>query len=174
MGKTIGKWYREIPKPLVNWFKDIKIRDDYTCQHCGSKERLASHHIFPKAQYPGLQLNPNNGITLCHECHMTHHGWGQYERVLESDAWRNSIVWNRVLNEMKIFEFQFKDILKNYFFKTPKYEKFLKETGNYYSLDLEIKEESFKWRIHKLFVKTSEKLEMWHYWKEREREIENA
>tara|TARA_B100000686_G_scaffold105883_1_gene112997 strand:- start:42 stop:521 length:480 start_codon:yes stop_codon:yes gene_type:complete len=158
---------------MTDWYKDIKIRDEFVCQHCGSKEGLVSHHIFPKSQYSGLQLNLNNGITLCHECHMSHHGWGQYERVLESNAWRNSVAWNRVLNEWKIFEFQFKDVLRNYFFKTPEYEKFLKETGNDWNLEGKLSDSGIKWAIHKLFVKAYDKLELHDHWKKREKEIEN-
>lgn len=72
---------RESPR----WYEDVKKRDNYECQHCGIKKgedegvynRLEAHHIFYFAQYHSLTNghNLNNGITLCHKCHMAYHNW---------------------------------------------------------------------------------------------------
>jgi len=43
----------------------VKKRDDYTCQFCSSKEKLAVHHI----DYIKENINPSNLITLCNSCH---------------------------------------------------------------------------------------------------------
>lgn len=46
--------------------------------YCGKRVETA-HHIFYKIYYPGLALNPNNGIGLCKECHMQVH-MGEFSR----------------------------------------------------------------------------------------------
>lgn len=51
-------------------------RDNYTCQHCGSKEDLAVHHIDGNGvTTPRNQRNNNvdNLITLCRACHTKVH-----------------------------------------------------------------------------------------------------
>lgn len=39
------------------------------CIICGSTEKLEAHHVKPKAQFPELALEIDNGITLCKKCH---------------------------------------------------------------------------------------------------------
>lgn len=51
----------------------IKIRDNFTCQNCGSKSHLNTHHLFYDKNrlyhdYPGNML-----ITLCKNCHLFEH-----------------------------------------------------------------------------------------------------
>ena len=46
-------------------------RDGYSCQHCGGKEKLNAHHILPKQK--GGTSTPQNGLTLCRECHESLH-----------------------------------------------------------------------------------------------------
>jgi hypothetical protein len=58
---------------LTIWSKNVRIRDRYTCQRCGSSTRLHAHHIFPKSQIPKLAFRLNNGVTLCDVCHKTFH-----------------------------------------------------------------------------------------------------
>jgi len=49
------------------------IRDNYTCQDCGSRDNLVTHH----KDKSGNSDNPNNEmdnlITLCRSCHMKKH-----------------------------------------------------------------------------------------------------
>jgi hypothetical protein len=49
------------------WRKDIKQRDNHTCQwpHCTNKTKLHAHHIYKWADFPGLRYHKHNGITLC-------------------------------------------------------------------------------------------------------------
>ena len=54
---------------VLSWSKTVKKRDNNQCQICGLSEKLNSHHILYKSNYPKLSLNSNNGITLC----ITHH-----------------------------------------------------------------------------------------------------
>lgn len=53
------------------WRKNIKKRDDHTCQwpHCGSNKKIHAHHILPWSEYPGLRYHLNNGICLCKKHH---------------------------------------------------------------------------------------------------------
>jgi hypothetical protein len=87
-----------------NWFKKVQERDKYKCQHCNSSEKLDSHHIKPinlivselckhykkpkdhsslnwlLEQQEIVDLNLENGITLCRSCHKKiHKNWGSHE-----------------------------------------------------------------------------------------------
>lgn len=53
--------------------KNGKIRDDYTCQICGSKNDVEGHHIID-CQFSGAAAT-DNIISLCHNCHnLVHSG----------------------------------------------------------------------------------------------------
>ena len=51
------------------WRSIVCEQDNYECQKCGSKEDLHCHHIRPVKTHPHLALDPDNGITLCKNCH---------------------------------------------------------------------------------------------------------
>lgn len=56
------------------WRKTIWARDNYTCQACYRRGwKLRAHHILNYAEYPHLQQDMNNGITLCLACHNEFH-----------------------------------------------------------------------------------------------------
>lgn len=57
----------------ANWRKDVKERDNYMCQSCGSNDKLHAHHIKPKSAFPNLRHDLSNGITLCYTCHLEEH-----------------------------------------------------------------------------------------------------
>ena len=44
----------------------IWLRDNFTCQHCGSRENLTVDHISPESK--GGQTTKDNLQTLCREC----------------------------------------------------------------------------------------------------------
>ena len=53
------------------WGKNIKIRDDFTCQLCNKRGvELHSNHIKKFSDFPNLRLESTNGITVCKECHI--------------------------------------------------------------------------------------------------------
>lgn len=66
-------------KPLyvsenLKWIKEVKERDNYTCQDEGPhKGRLHAHHIKDANEYPELRYEISNGITLCSSCHNRKH-----------------------------------------------------------------------------------------------------
>lgn len=62
----------------ARWSKDVRTRDNYTCQHCGTQHptnsfgvRVALHaaHIFSRG-IKRTRHDQDNGITLCYECHV--------------------------------------------------------------------------------------------------------
>lgn len=58
---------------LNSWSKLVKIRDNNSCQSCGSKYNLHAHHVISKAESPEFALLVMNGITQCHDCHWDIH-----------------------------------------------------------------------------------------------------
>ena len=56
------------------WRRDVLMRDNYLCQHCGSSEHLQAHHIKGWKEFPDLRYTVENGVTLCVRCHAEEHG----------------------------------------------------------------------------------------------------
>ena len=48
--------------------KVVLERENYKCQYC-DKKAIVVHHEKPKKTHPHLQLDPDNGIACCYECH---------------------------------------------------------------------------------------------------------
>jgi len=56
------------------WSKEVKERDNYTCQICGQLGgKLVSHHIESYVDNREIRTSLSNGITLCEDCHKTFH-----------------------------------------------------------------------------------------------------
>ena len=53
---------------LKLWGINVRLRDNNTCQICGSTKFLNAHHIIPK-EIKELSLDIMNGETLCVKCH---------------------------------------------------------------------------------------------------------
>jgi hypothetical protein len=71
----------------------IKRRDGYKCRNCGRQYFQADHygldcsHFFGKANKT-MAFEPDNGMALCHECHMMFHAKGgreKYTALMESE-----------------------------------------------------------------------------------------
>lgn len=52
------------------WRSKVFERDNFTCQECGNTNNLEAHHLKEISKYPQLIYEVDNGITLCHECHI--------------------------------------------------------------------------------------------------------
>ena len=64
-------------KRYRNWRNAVFLRDNYTCQGCGTKKDLQAHHIIPWSKCNDndcLRYSTQNGITLCRKCHLEAHG----------------------------------------------------------------------------------------------------
>lgn len=80
-GENHPKWIKDRTKlkcrlrPETNAWRDaIFKRDNYTCQECGKKGgKLSAHHKAPYSLFPKLRYDPDNGITVCHDCHKEIH-----------------------------------------------------------------------------------------------------
>lgn len=58
----------------VAWAKEIKVRDNYTCQLCRKYGvPLNSHHLNAWDYFEELRYEISNGITLCVGCHNQFH-----------------------------------------------------------------------------------------------------
>ena len=82
-------WLSRTKRPVyVSWRKSVFIRDNYICQRCkqiGGK--LHAHHIKAFWAYPELELELNNGITLCNKCHwQAHQGPRRKEYPINQEA----------------------------------------------------------------------------------------
>ena len=51
--------------------KEGKIRDNYTCQVCGSKKDVEGHHILDHQFFGAATVD--NIVSLCHNCHKEVH-----------------------------------------------------------------------------------------------------
>ncbi len=69
------------------WRNDVFDRDDYTCQHCESKENLRVHHMEDYAGNPELRTELSNGITFCERCHKNFH------HLLGRQSTRAQVFW---------------------------------------------------------------------------------
>lgn len=73
MNKIGRRGKRDSPK-LVKWRREVRQRDNYTCQYpgCGKhSKRIDVHHIAKKSERPDLKFEASNGVCLCRE----HHDW---------------------------------------------------------------------------------------------------
>jgi hypothetical protein len=72
-GLKAGKTLRARPdRPLAIWSKQVRERDDYTCQKCGRRdpESVIAHHVAPRSRRRDLKYELSNGVTLCEiPCH---------------------------------------------------------------------------------------------------------
>lgn len=57
-------------KEYKNWRTAVFVRDDYSCQGCGTRGgHLHAHHLKAFSLFPELIFEVSNGQTLCVPCH---------------------------------------------------------------------------------------------------------
>jgi hypothetical protein len=59
------------------WHQAIREKFNNACQGCGRwfpDEMLCGHHVESRGSRPDLELDPENGVALCFECHAAVHG----------------------------------------------------------------------------------------------------
>ena len=81
--RLLGRKYPE----YYTFLKEVLKRDDYTCDICGYYSKwgdgLNVHHLNSYDWDKENRTNPDNGITLCEECHTNFHkkyGFGKNTR----------------------------------------------------------------------------------------------
>jgi hypothetical protein len=69
------------------WRGTVFDRDKFSCQECGTVGgRLNAHHIKEFAKRIDLRFHPDNGVTLCLDCHRNiHTAARQYGKTKGSD-----------------------------------------------------------------------------------------
>lgn len=85
----------------VEWAKQVKSRDCYRCQICGSSDRLHSHHKNSWNYFIEERYSIDNGVTLCNNCHLRFHmiyGKG-YNTKFQFEEYKKII--NIICNEAK-------------------------------------------------------------------------
>ena len=65
---------RDYRRNLANWNKNVKDRDNWTCQICkkylkDNTKNCHAHHLLDKKNYKEYSTDMHNGITLCYRCH---------------------------------------------------------------------------------------------------------
>ena len=74
-GKLAERRDQRFSQEYKRWRYDVFLRDQFTCQQCGDDRggNLHAHHIKSFADYPELQFEVSNGLTLCTTCHKALH-----------------------------------------------------------------------------------------------------
>jgi 5-methylcytosine-specific restriction endonuclease McrA len=72
--KKTQKRIKPRPKTLYAnqmWSRDIRERDDFTCQRCGKRDEVSNqaHHVATRKRRPDLRYDRSNGKTVCPDCH---------------------------------------------------------------------------------------------------------
>jgi hypothetical protein len=73
IGSFLGLDSLQTAAGIHSWSRTVRKRDNNKCTWCNSTKTLVSHHIWHKAFCPESALDVDNGITLCHDCHMEQH-----------------------------------------------------------------------------------------------------
>ena len=58
-----------LAKNQSEWRQLVLKRDNFTCQRCGTEDKVIAHHIKNQYTYPELILEVDNGKTYCRVCH---------------------------------------------------------------------------------------------------------
>ncbi len=85
---STGKQVNEREKKLgyAHFKKAVFKRDGHRCVICKKTRRIEAHHIIRYSDSTNLQMNPDNGVTLCNQCHYMirnkEHCWIDYFRAI--------------------------------------------------------------------------------------------
>lgn len=78
----VNEQYKKYLQSEIWKYKRLSIlnRDKYTCQECGSQERLEVHH----KTYKNIFNEPNEDlVTLCNRCHTMEHSFDKWLKDFE-------------------------------------------------------------------------------------------
>jgi nitrate/TMAO reductase-like tetraheme cytochrome c subunit len=57
------------------WRNDTLETDNHKCTYCGSPEKLEAHHLDLFSKNRAARFSPDNGVTLCYDCHKDVHSF---------------------------------------------------------------------------------------------------
>lgn len=90
---TGGQDDRINPEGLA-WRKAVLRRDKRHCRICRATKHLEVHHIYPFGTHPEQRWNIDNGLTLCHSCHVGFRNRElEYAEILKFIASTPTEVW---------------------------------------------------------------------------------
>lgn len=108
--QTYAKYYSSHNRKEYGYQKfraDVLKRDNYTCQFCGSKERLEVHHIKPYAKYPALRTTVRMALHIATTAIKNNIKKGVWRmaiyRTLQVSFWTDSKVVDDFTPEDKYF-----------------------------------------------------------------------
>lgn len=82
-----------------NWRNAVFTRDENKCIKCKSTYRLHAHHIIPWKEDKTKRFDVDNGLTLCHSCHMREEKTGfchsDETKKKISEAHKGKLPWNK-------------------------------------------------------------------------------
>ena len=67
----------------IKWKKEIIKRDSRKCFICDSTKKLEFHHKLSWKDYPDKRYDADNGLILCHGCHIKTESYGRRKIVVE-------------------------------------------------------------------------------------------
>jgi 5-methylcytosine-specific restriction endonuclease McrA len=91
---------------LTAWSLQVRERDHFRCQVCGSEQYTQAHHLLPKRFYPQFMLDPDCGITLCARHHSMSglsaetNGLWFSEWMKRNRPWQHQWVLDRVAGDL--------------------------------------------------------------------------
>jgi len=72
--------------PQWSSVRNEHIKNQPICQACLRKKDLEVHHIIPYHIDPNQELNPQNLITLCSDCHLL------FGHLMDYKSWNENVV----------------------------------------------------------------------------------
>lgn len=98
----------------AEWAYAVKHRDAYICQRCrkhkqdivkvgkSSTDYMHAHHIKSWKDFPELRFDVQNGITLCHDCHVKEHGWSSLPELVPQEPLKRT-AWNKGQTNIELY-----------------------------------------------------------------------
>ena len=90
--------------------KNVKKRDNHTCQCCGSHDKLVAHHKNGRNSFPEQLFDIDNVVTLCEKCHKEFHK--QYGIEHNTEDQFNEFLTNNLKVKLEKIYIELGDILK--------------------------------------------------------------
>ena len=81
--------------------KEIKLRDDDTCQICGKKRKLNVHHVAYDHERLAWEYSDECLLTLCKDCHTYEHECKKAIATLLVEANLKGMLYMNIYDKIK-------------------------------------------------------------------------